>query len=647
VLERPQARGFVGREEDLERLEQLLNDPMAPPVAFVDGPGGVGKSALLRELGRRAGERGLAVRPVDGRDSDAASEALGAALAAMRQGDCDLLLLDTYERVTALGAQLRRDLPPLLEAGGRVVIAGRRPPEAAWLGGEWVAGPLSLSLAPLASEDSRRLLRARGLEDEAVVTRLAAWAEGSPLALSVAADTLRAGNRLDLDDLDADELLARTLVGHLAGAELEQADHDIVAVAAIARAVDAPLLAAAIPGVDGDHAEAWVRSLSFAEPLGTRVTLHERVRKAVRGALLAQDPEHERLLRRRVADHLFGRAALGELRLVVDIAELIENPTIRWGIAPPPVGVRADRIAPGDRERLAELLGGVEGTEWWRGVVRWLDEAPEHVIAVRDESGQLVGWGIWATPASAPPWADEDAILGPWLADAARRDPDGNVLLLRDGGDLVRERGAAPTSAIASAGNYGILLGCGLRSVRYMYATTDPADEQIHEFLLALGYQREPELDTADGERTTSSYVVDWGPGGVVRFFRDVVYHDLGMKPPPPPPEREGLAAGSVRDALRSFHDPVALAANPLGRGRSADDRAASVRETLRAATSAAFGDSPDQVLSREAIERGYLDPEGGHSRAMAEMNVSRTTYFRRLSAASERVAAYVLAQRD
>ena len=637
-------RCFVGRAAELERLEDLLADDGAASVAFLHGPGGIGKSALLRELGRRARERGVTVCTVDARDTGAAPAALAAALSDLRDGSCSLLLLDTYELGTALGAELREGMAAA-PAASRLVIAGRKAPEPGWLEEPWRGRVLVRSLGSLGAAEARELLADHGVADEDAAARIVSWAAGSPLALSVAADTLLAGNELDLERLDADELLASTLVSHLAREELEDADRDIVAVAAIARAVDAQLLAAVLPGVDGDHAEAWLRTLSFAETLGTRVTLHERVRRAVRAALAAEDPEHERSLRRRAADHLYARAELGELRLLADLAELIDEPRIRWGIAPPPVGVRADRFRPGDRERLAELLGGAEAEDWWPGVDRWLEEAPEHVIAIRDEAGLLVGWRVWVTPAAAPAWVEEDAILGPWLADARERAPDGDVLLLRDGQDLIRERGAEPTSPIVSAANYASVLGSGLRSVRYMYATTDPADDQIHEFLLAMGYRREPQLDVEDHGRTVPSYVVDWGPGGVVRFVRDLVYWDLGMTPPTAAPaQAPGTAA--VRDALRSFHDPIALAANPLGRGRGADQRAASVRQTLLDAVGGAFGDSPDERLQRAAIERGYLDPDGGHVVAMQELSFSRTTYFRRLATASDRVAEFVLSHR-
>ena len=638
------AQRFVGRDADLARLERVLEPETAAPIVFVHGPGGIGKSALLRELARRAAERGHAVQRLDGRDANATQTAIEPALERMREGDGSLLLLDTYEQVLALGGFLRERLEPALAAGGRLVIAGRRAPEPAWLEDGWQEVILALRLEPLSWPESRVLLEARGLGDEVAREHLVAWGEGSPLALSVAADTLLAGNELDLERLDADGLLASTLVARLAGGELAGADHDIVAVAAIARAVDAQLLAAALPGVDGDHAEAWLRSLSFAEPLGTRVTLHERVRKAVRAALRVEDPEHERQLRRRIADYLYGRAALGEMRLVIDIAELIDDPTVRWGLAPPPIDVRPDCLRPGDREKVEAVLAATD-TEWWAGTRRWFEQAPDHVIVVRDAEGALVGWGIWVTPANAPAWVEEDAILAPWLADARSRVPDGDVLLFRDCPDDLRVLDGGKESPVLSAANLAIALSSGVRRARYMYGTTDPGRRQTHEFLLALNFQRLPELDVEDGERTVSSYFVDWGPGGLVGTFRDLVYADLGIAPPPAV-DSAGLPTEAVRDALRSFHDPIALAASPLGRGGSSEERAASVQALLRQAAAGAFGNSPEQRLQREVIERGYLDPDGGHPRAMLDLSVSRTTYFRRLAEAAERMTQYVVASR-
>jgi hypothetical protein len=95
-----------------------------------------------------------------------------------------------------------------------------------------------------------------------------------------------------------------------------------------------------------------------------------------------------------------------------------------------------------------------------------------------------------------------------------------------------------------------------------------------------------------------------------------------------------------VRDALRNLHRPSALANNPLGRGATAEERAASVRALINSATIQAFGESPEELLLRRVIERGYIDPDSKHEQAAEALNLSRTAYFRRLRTASERLAA-------
>jgi putative protein kinase ArgK-like GTPase of G3E family len=75
------ARRFVGRERELGLLEAMLVDDPPASVAFVHGEGGIGKSALLRELARRAARHGRRARLIEGRDLDPVPGALEHALA--------------------------------------------------------------------------------------------------------------------------------------------------------------------------------------------------------------------------------------------------------------------------------------------------------------------------------------------------------------------------------------------------------------------------------------------------------------------------------------------------------------------------------------------------------------------------------------
>jgi hypothetical protein len=106
-----------------------------------------------------------------------------------------------------------------------------------------------------------------------------------------------------------------------------------------------------------------------------------------------------------------------------------------------------------------------------------------------------------------------------------------------------------------------------------------------------------------------------------------------------------GADAESVRSALKSFHRPSELAANPLATGTEPDQRAASVRALLEQAVAGAFGDTADEVLARRTLELGYLDPSITHEGAADTLHLSRAAYFRRLRQAVDRVAEWILSR--
>jgi hypothetical protein len=634
-MARRDADRFAGRERELEALERLLDADSPATIAFIHGPGGIGKSTLLRELERRARERGLAPLLIDARSLGADPGELERSLAEVEGAERPLLILDTYERAGALGSHLRTHVLPGLPSGARVVIAGRVPPEPDWRRGSWDAITTTIPLGPLDEVEAKALLSLRGLEEPEAADALLRWASGEPLALALGADAVTAPAGLDPARLGESPELAATLVRWIADDELSEANLDVLLVAAIARAVDAPLLADVLPGVGGDEAEQWLRELSFAETIAGRVTVHDRVRRGLRTEARKEDPEHERELRRKVADHLYSRAIGGEPRLVDEITALIDDPVVRWGFDGGDTH-RVDRPRPGDEEAAAAALGA-SGTQWWASVKRFFVEAPDRIAVVRDDAGRLVGFCIAVTPESVPEWADEDPVLGGWLEHARAHVPDGNAVIWRGSFDLTAGRKGDPASPIVALLNTAANALSGLPNPRWFYAAVDPENEVALALSEAIGSRHLPELDVSDGKRTLQCHVLDHGPGGVISTVRGFVYRDLGL--PVPRSSHPAIDSGAVREAMRSFHDVTTLADSSLAKGETRSQRAEHVRALLRDGLDS-FGSSPHERLLRATLERGYLDPEASHERATQELHMSRSTYFRRLREATERLAA-------
>jgi len=633
LVDRDQAR-FVGRQRELELFDQLFVEDPPANVVLVHGPAGIGKSTLLREVVRRGGRCGWRSHWIEGRDLLPLPDALEDALAGARQEERPLIVFDSYERVTALGGYLLRSVLPSLPERAIVVVARRGLPEASWSAGGWETVVREVELGRLSWEESRELLRLAGVEDPGLVREALLWSGGSPLALALTAEPGARWRPASEGGGPADPGVVRALVRRLAGSELEGAQFAVLGVAAIARLTTVDLLRHVLPETDAERAYQWLASRTFTEPLGDGVTLHDLVGKALRADLRRRDPSRQQELRRRIADYLHARAVAGNLLLSVDLAHLIENPAIRWGYSwDGSVRYRIDSVRPGDAEAVRAVLAERGHGGWWPLLERFFDEAPARIGIARDQEDRLAGYLVSVTPRNAPSFAADDPLLGPWLAHARFRSPSGNAVLWHDAVDLT-ECGSGVQAMLGVAG----MMQSGLTNPRLAYLPIRPRLPEALEFARVLGARHVPELDLQLAGVQVECHLPDYGPGGLLGAQRDVIYVEVGLRPPHAPP----IELEVVRQALRDLGVPSRLAANELATGDALEERAESVRTLLADAAQHAFGETPDEVLLRRVLIRGYLDPAPSHELAASELNLSRATYFRRLRMAVERIAAHL-----
>jgi hypothetical protein len=631
---------FSGREGELAFLGRCLSEDNPPAcVVFVHGPGGIGKSTLLREFQRRAAAQGWDCFHVEGRELSPTSDVLLAALGDAQQSSRPLVLIDTYERMSGLDGYLRGALLPSLPGNAVILIAGRHAPDPAWLTGIWDGVSAELPLEKFSRADSLRLLEAYGVSDKRAST-IADWAEGSPLVLALAADTaLKDSEWTPHAQAESSELM-RSLIRRLVDSELRGERLSALAVAAIARVTTVELLRAVLPETDPVVAHERLRELSFIEPLGDGLALHEVVRKALRADFRARDPERERELRRRIIDYLYERARQGgDPLLTIDMAHLIDNATIKWGFGwEGSVDYRIDDVRPEDSLQIAMVAQQHGFDDWWALTSRFFEESPARVAVARDRKDQLCGYMVCMSLATAPGFAWGDPLVGPWLVHARNDAGLGDAVLWHDSVDFTREPGARVQAMLGIAG----ILRSGVANPRFAYMPINPSVPGAVSFAHALGAQHLKELDLDLEARRIECHRIDYGPGGLVAAERAVVYSELALPNPQAASAPVAVDAEAVRDALRSFRVPHELAQSPLAVGESSEERAESVRRLLREAVESAFGDTDNEQLLKRVLVRGYMEPVSSHEQAAYEISLSRAAYFRRLRTAAERVAEHL-----
>ncbi|WP_080839421.1 AAA family ATPase [Cohnella massiliensis] len=216
VMMKNEEERFVGRSRELALLrKELAADHENWRLVHLHGPGGIGKTGLLRSFARETGE---ATVWIGGEEQHAPHDFLnrlrmrliekgwelpvsetaddGAALAEVlnreavaRQGF--VLILDSFEECKPIEKWLRDFWLPRLSVRVRVCTAGRYPLEGEWLRAPgWTGLVYNLKLGPLNRSAIYRYTRSRGIQDHETRDAIERFSKGIPLALTLACDAV-------------------------------------------------------------------------------------------------------------------------------------------------------------------------------------------------------------------------------------------------------------------------------------------------------------------------------------------------------------------------------------------------------------------------------------------------------------------------
>lgn len=651
----------VGRDDELRCAADFLDDETAV-VCYIHGPGGVGKSTLLRAVEGLVLDRVRPIRWVDAADLPVTRDAVLAAVTGGPAADLGSLpsgtvvFLDQADRLAAIGSWLWHTLIPALPADCQMVVGSRRPPPPEVREPGWCELVRVVALRNLPPAQSERLLRMRGIPDDVDVSALVRSTHGHPLALVIAADEYSAraadgrvatATSALLEHPDAAARLLGSFVDDIAGPLHRRALHVI----GHARRVDRSLLMAVL---DLDESAAddvleWLRQRPYSHSHTDGLSVHDVVRDALDRDLRWRDRDAFAALHRSIRTAVLHRMATCQggdrARAVADLLFLHRgNPDAENLYGFDDLLALTHRVARReDREQVISAFRAADGRARADRAADWFDAQPEAFYLVQDAAGVVAGALALIRLDTAGDVADP--LVPSVLAALDRRRPPlpGELMLMNMVADArTPERLGGFSDQIASIS----LREWAQPRLGWVVVTSSrPATwVPIWEY---IGFEPLGEMAGREGEMTF--WARDFARSDYAAWLDALLLRELDRDGTAPPPVSAPVALAredfdaAVRDALRDFARPERLRPSPLLNSRlthdgPAGDPVAALRRVILAAVGAVREQARGDLPAR-AVDRTYLRPAATQELAAKVLGLPFGTYRRHLRAGQSRVA--------
>ncbi len=682
---------FVGRSGEIELFQSALQAPEPPfQILYIYGPGGIGKTTLLREFSARAEQQGIAAYYMDGRNleptPDSFQRALLAALGAPPEAEIDVLianmtqrhvlLLDTYEVWSSLDSWLRDEFLPQLPENALIVMAGREPLSAGWQSDPgWQMLVRQIALRNLSPDEGREFLERRDIPSEQHRNVLD-FTHGYPLALSLVADLFDQRHELNFQPESAPDVI-KILLERFVQKVPGPAHRAAFEASAMVRVLNESLLAAMLKLPDPtaelkpeDQVGAqtthelfeWLRELSFIDAGREGLYPHDLARDTVIADVRWRNPDWYKELHSRARKYYVARlphASFPEQqRILYDFIFLHrDNPIMRAMFdMHSDVVVTPTVLHNGDEPELLKIIEQHEGAESARWAKKWLARQPDKVIVYRNDHNEITGLfaivemqnaseaELNADPATRATWnfLKKNAPLRAGEVAAHYR-----FWMARD---TYQDVSPVQTQILLTTVRYQLLTP-GLAYHFLPCANPDfwaPA-------LLYGDLTRLPEADYTIGNNRYGVFGHDWRLRPPLAWLdllaqREVAPNAEVVAPPAETPLivlSQPEFTSAVHDALRDLSRPHRLRDNALtcarmvvervGPAASPDERMDALQNLLKEVIETPQV-SPREAKLYRAVEYTYLKPSMTQEQAAEALDVPFSTYRRHLKAGMLRV---------
>ena len=406
LLRQGRHSAFLGRDRELHGLLRISAQD-GPVVAYLHGPAGIGKSALLAAFETSLADAGIhsgriaagAVEPLPTAISAALAAVLGSPTLPLAQatalaGNMIVVMIDDVDTWRLAASWLRTELIPAMPINVRFVLAGRAAPPGLWTS-EYGPHFLDMRIAPLERKASDAIAAAAGLPPS-LAERVWVLTAGHPLGLRMA---IHAAGTGALDTArDAGEL-ANAILHAIGDSELRRAAEACAVVRRASRALVSAILESTEP-VPLSLLEA-VEALPFATRDAEGLYVVEPVRQAIIGWMSGVDAERYQAWRTIAADWFVARLRTSgrarRWRHMADLLDLLDEPSLRNAFFPtdtaaPPVEPAQER----DFEQIFEIAETNDGSDERTRLEAWAQRLSYRFSVARGPNSEVLAFYVFA-----------------------------------------------------------------------------------------------------------------------------------------------------------------------------------------------------------------------------------------------------------
>lgn len=680
ILNSTRKHYFVGRESELRLFRSIVQqEELSTYLLSIYGPGGQGKSTLVKAFTETCTELSVPYTVMDAREMVPTPDFFQAALHKMLQANGNVfdhlqnldtkfvLFIDTYELITPLDDWLRTVFLPQMPDNVLTVLAGRKQPSPSWMGDTgWQKLMKVIQLRNLTPAQSREFLDKRSVPSTEI-EKILDFTHGHPLALSVVADMYDQNPERSFNPEESPDIV-RTLLERFVQKAPSPAHRMALEICAIAKITTESMLQQTMDVEDASELFDWLQDLSFIESNRSGIYPHDSAREALCTDLAWRNPDWNKELHIRIRKYYIEKlnaASPDDKRYLLYLLAYLHR----------------------NHPMVKPYLEWEQGTAYWIEMMKQADIPHLQQMVEQHEGSEAAKQFLF--------WAQHKATTC-WVYRNTPEQPGGFLMAVNL--SLLDKEEQTPDPAIESIRNYtvkhlGIRKGEMVTVFRFwMAADTYQQVSRLQSsiFLTLTQYYFTPhlaahflccaqpefwkvlltyadlhhaaELDFATDKKPFGFYMHDWRKTPPAAWLELLGQREVGEKVEASMEQpklqlmilSEDEFASSVYEALKEYQSEKKLATNPLIRSKLVLDSAEGNEDVsiLTAALKDCIAEACDIIKENpkeekffRVIFRTFINPVGSQEAAADYLNLPFSTYRRYLRKAVNLVTEYLWAK--